>query len=98
MSSYSRSPLFCDTVYCSVHLSLFGCVYSKDGGAGIGRVTKKLLLPLFDTVDLVEQNSGFLVKSHEFLVSFPVATYVNRDFLFFHVQLVNVPQQRMSDP
>ncbi|GAM17724.1 hypothetical protein SAMD00019534_008990, partial [Acytostelium subglobosum LB1] len=31
-----------------------------DCGAGIGRVTKNLLLPLFETVDLLEQNPAFL--------------------------------------
>ncbi|CAN7937092.1 unnamed protein product [Ixodes hexagonus] len=31
-----------------------------DCGSGIGRVTKHLLLPLFDTVDMVEQNQSFL--------------------------------------
>ncbi|KAJ2334794.1 hypothetical protein GGH92_008218, partial [Coemansia sp. RSA 2673] len=34
--------------------------YACDCGAGIGRVTKNLLLPLFDRVDLVEQNPDFL--------------------------------------
>ncbi|XP_074624360.1 N-terminal Xaa-Pro-Lys N-methyltransferase 1-B-like [Acropora palmata] len=36
-------------------------------GAGIGRVTKNLLLPLFDTVDLVEQNPDFVEKAKEFI-------------------------------
>ncbi|KAJ2899970.1 hypothetical protein IWW38_000768 [Coemansia aciculifera] len=34
--------------------------YACDCGAGIGRITKNLLLPLFDRVDLVEQNPDFL--------------------------------------
>lgn len=38
-----------------------------DCGAGIGRVTKNLLLPLFDTVDMVEQNADFLEEAKVFL-------------------------------
>lgn len=38
-----------------------------DCGAGIGRVTKNLLLPLFDTVDMVEQNPDFLEKAKDYL-------------------------------
>ncbi|KAJ7390117.1 N-terminal Xaa-Pro-Lys N-methyltransferase 1 [Desmophyllum pertusum] len=38
-----------------------------DCGAGIGRVTKNLLLPLFDTVDMVEQNPDFLEKAKVYL-------------------------------
>ncbi|KAJ2745519.1 hypothetical protein GGI20_002123 [Coemansia sp. BCRC 34301] len=37
--------------------------YACDCGAGIGRVTKHLLLPLFDRVDLVEQNPDFLLEA-----------------------------------
>ncbi|KAJ2004489.1 hypothetical protein H4R26_002471, partial [Coemansia thaxteri] len=37
-----------------------GSKYACDCGAGIGRVTKHFLLPMFDRVDLVEQNSKFL--------------------------------------
>ena len=33
-----------------------------DCGAGIGRVTKGLLLPLFETVDLAELNKDFIPK------------------------------------
>ena len=40
-----------------------------DCGAGIGRVTKNLLLPLFETVDIVEQNPDFVEKAKDFLVS-----------------------------
>ena len=32
-------------------------------------MTKNLLLPLFDTVDLVEQNPDFVEKAKEFIVS-----------------------------
>ena len=39
-----------------------------DCGAGIGRVTKNLLLPLFDTVDMVEQNPEFLQTAKDYLV------------------------------
>ena len=40
-----------------------------DCGAGIGRVSKRLLLPLFREVDLIEQNPLFLERSQEYLVS-----------------------------
>ena len=38
-----------------------------DCGSGIGRVTKRLLLPLFTAVDMVEQNEAFLEKSKLYL-------------------------------
>lgn len=38
-----------------------------DCGAGIGRITKGLLLPIFDTVDMVEQNQTFLDQSRSFI-------------------------------
>lgn len=38
-----------------------------DCGAGIGRVTKNLLLPLFETVDIVEQNPDFVEEAKDFL-------------------------------
>ncbi|XP_063233910.1 N-terminal Xaa-Pro-Lys N-methyltransferase 1-B isoform X1 [Bacillus rossius redtenbacheri] len=38
-----------------------------DCGAGIGRVTKHLLVPLFDQVDLVEQNPAFLEQAREYV-------------------------------
>jgi len=38
-----------------------------DCGAGIGRITKHLLTKHFQTVDLVEQDEHFLVKSKEYL-------------------------------
>ena len=40
-----------------------------DCGAGIGRVSKRFLLPLFQEVDLLEQNSAFLEKAKTYLVS-----------------------------
>ena len=40
-----------------------------DCGAGIGRVSKRLLLPLFSEVDLLEQNPTFLEKAKTYLVS-----------------------------
>ena len=40
-----------------------------DCGAGIGRVSKRVLLPLFSEVDLVEQNQTFLEKAKTYLVS-----------------------------
>ena len=41
--------------------------YALDCGAGIGRVSKRLLLPLFDKVDLVEQNPQFLEKAKKYI-------------------------------
>lgn len=38
-----------------------------DCGAGIGRVTKNLLIKHFDKVDLVEQNSKFIEAAKKFL-------------------------------
>lgn len=38
-----------------------------DVGAGIGRVTKHLLGGLFGTVDMLEQNAGYLERSRAFL-------------------------------
>ena len=39
-----------------------------DCGAGIGRVSKRLLLPLFERVDLVEQNPEFLERAKTYIV------------------------------
>jgi protein N-terminal methyltransferase len=38
-----------------------------DCGAGIGRITKYLLLRFFDKVDLVEQNASFLDEAKNFI-------------------------------
>lgn len=38
-----------------------------DCGAGIGRVTKNLLVKFYGTVDLVEQDANFVRKAHEYL-------------------------------
>jgi len=38
-----------------------------DVGAGIGRVTRRLLLPLFARVDMLEQNEHYLMESGPFL-------------------------------
>ncbi|XP_040014067.1 N-terminal Xaa-Pro-Lys N-methyltransferase 1 isoform X2 [Xiphias gladius] len=42
-----------------------GC--ALDCGAGIGRITKRLLLPLFSTVDLVDVTQEFLDKAKPYL-------------------------------
>ncbi|KAG7499139.1 N-terminal Xaa-Pro-Lys N-methyltransferase 1 [Solea senegalensis] len=42
-----------------------GC--ALDCGAGIGRITKRLLLPLFKTVDLVDVTQEFLDKAKSYL-------------------------------
>ncbi|GLV41478.1 N-terminal methyltransferase [Carabus blaptoides fortunei] len=41
--------------------------YAVDCGAGIGRITKNLLIHVFDCVDLVEQNPAFLQKARQFI-------------------------------
>ena len=48
---------------------IFLWTFCLDCGAGIGRVTKNLLLPLFNTVDMVEQNADFLEEAKNYLVS-----------------------------
>lgn len=40
-------------------------VKALDAGAGIGRVTSDVLLPLFDRVDLVESSAHFLEKAQK---------------------------------
>uniref|UniRef100_A0A1I8PMU0 Alpha N-terminal protein methyltransferase 1 n=1 Tax=Stomoxys calcitrans TaxID=35570 RepID=A0A1I8PMU0_STOCA len=40
--------------------------YALDCGAGIGRVTKNLLMPLFEKVDLVEQDPTFAERAREY--------------------------------
>ncbi|RVE65464.1 hypothetical protein OJAV_G00116880 [Oryzias javanicus] len=44
-----------------------GCSCALDCGAGIGRITKRLLLPLFNTVDLVDVTQEFLDKAKHYL-------------------------------
>jgi len=56
-----------------------------DCGAGIGRVTKNLLLPLFQEVDMVEQSAAFLEEAKKFVNSERVKNYYNfglQDFQF----------------
>ncbi|XP_058982417.1 alpha N-terminal protein methyltransferase 1-like [Musca domestica] len=43
--------------------------YALDCGAGIGRVTKNLLMPLFEKVDLVEQDPAFAEKARDYCVT-----------------------------
>ena len=38
-----------------------------DCGAGIGRITKRLLLPIFKEVDMVELNQKFLDQAPQFI-------------------------------
>jgi len=47
-----------------------GTEKALDCGAGIGRVAKHLLLPLFDKVDLVEQNGDFLEAANLYLAGY----------------------------
>lgn len=41
--------------------------YAVDCGAGIGRISKHLLMNFFNNIDLVEQNPMFLEKAKEYL-------------------------------
>lgn len=41
--------------------------YALDCGAGIGRVTKNLLLPLFEKVDMVDVVPELINKSDEYI-------------------------------
>ncbi|CAL1547745.1 unnamed protein product [Lymnaea stagnalis] len=41
--------------------------HALDCGAGIGRVTKRLLLPIFETVDMVEQDKHFCDNARDFI-------------------------------
>lgn len=54
--------------------------YALDCGAGIGRVSKNLLMPLFAKVDLVEQDPTFAEKAKEYCTSDTGSTlgYPNR--------------------
>uniref|UniRef100_A0A8C9DRE1 N-terminal Xaa-Pro-Lys N-methyltransferase 1 n=1 Tax=Prolemur simus TaxID=1328070 RepID=A0A8C9DRE1_PROSS len=44
-----------------------GTSCALDCGAGIGRITKRLLLPLFREVDMVDLTEDFLVKAKTYL-------------------------------
>lgn len=44
-----------------------GRTRALDCGAGIGRITKHLLVPMFDKVDMVEQSKHFVEKSKEYI-------------------------------
>lgn len=41
--------------------------HALDCGAGIGRISKHLLLPLFDRVDMLEQCERFVQKAKEYI-------------------------------
>lgn len=41
--------------------------YALDCGAGIGRITKQLLLPRFHLVDMVDVTQAFLDQAEEFI-------------------------------
>lgn len=61
--------------------------YALDCGAGIGRVSKYLLMPMFDKVDLVEQDASFAEKAKEYCTSMDVAHYHNRLGTIYNVGL-----------
>jgi protein N-terminal methyltransferase len=58
-----------------------------DCGAGIGRVTSNLLLPLFDTVDMVEQSDKFVDEAKRLIKSSKMGCFYCsglQDFTFTH--------------
>ncbi|PIK47973.1 putative N-terminal Xaa-Pro-Lys N-methyltransferase 1-like [Apostichopus japonicus] len=59
-----------------------------DCGAGIGRITKHLLLPLFETVDLVEQDKDFLEAAPKYIgpSAKRVGRYINEGLQSFTPQ------------
>ncbi len=70
----TRKALGISVVYlqaCILNVAL-GTDLCVDCGAGIGRVSKRLLLPLFDSVDMEEQNPVFLKKAEQYLVKYVV--------------------------
>lgn len=50
-------------------LKVPGKKLALDCGAGIGRVSRNLLIPMFNTVDLVEQDAAFAEKAREICTS-----------------------------
>jgi protein N-terminal methyltransferase len=65
----SRS--FLDKLVVRHGLQIGANAVALDIGAGIGRITKALLLPMFGVVDMLEQNEEYLLKSEQFLKSLP---------------------------
>lgn len=59
-----------------------------DCGAGIGRVSKHLLLPLFKEVDLVEMNQSFLDRAQRYL-----GEAAKRVGQYYHTSLQNFTPQ-----
>ena len=51
-----------------------------DCGAGIGRISKHLFLPLFDRVDLVELNPHFLDQARKEFAALPAGSKLDRCF------------------
>ena len=60
--------------FCTDMGLFFYLIICPDCGAGIGRVSQGLLLPLFSQVDLVEQNQSFLDQAKTYLVCIPTST------------------------
>ncbi len=52
-----------------------GC--ALDCGAGIGRISKELLLPIFGAVDMVEQNPKYVTKAKELITDPKMQNYFN---------------------
>uniref|UniRef100_A0A6M2DM80 Alpha N-terminal protein methyltransferase 1 n=1 Tax=Xenopsylla cheopis TaxID=163159 RepID=A0A6M2DM80_XENCH len=50
-----------------MNFKTLGPTRALDCGAGIGRITKHLLVQLFDTVDMVEQNPNFLSEAKKYI-------------------------------
>jgi len=54
-------------IYFQGNNAVFKPVRALDCGSGIGRVTKRLLLPLFQTVDMVDISQSFIDEARNFL-------------------------------
>ena len=52
-----------------------------DCGAGIGRVSKNLFLPLFDKVDMVELNGDFIEQAKTEFAALPDGSKLDRCFV-----------------
>lgn len=70
LSMVDRTDIFSSAEFVRALLKMkpaVGTERALDCGAGIGRVTKNLLVKFFGTVDLVEQDAGFVRKAHDYL-------------------------------
>lgn len=59
-----------------------------DCGCGIGRVTKHLLLPLFDLVDMVDVTESFIQGNESLLITFLLISYSKK--ILYHSAIKQV--------